>query len=102
MTVEITACWTRQFGIAPCPTCEMMGGYAGKAIRNGFPEQLQEGSVAFRLVDYENKENEALAKDDEIRGPALTVAKITDDKVEKHQNLEQIWTKVRDKPKFIE
>lgn len=36
------------------------------------------------------------------RGPPLIVAKINDDKVEKHQNLEQIWTKVRDKPKFIE
>lgn len=85
-----------------CPTCKMMSSYSEEAIKKGFAQQLNEGSVEFRLIDYEKKENAALAKAYNVMGPALIVAKITDNKVEKYQDLEQIWTKVREKPKFIE
>ncbi len=85
-----------------CPTCKMMGSYSEEAIEQGFPKQRKEGSVEFRMIDYEAKENAALAKAYKVMGPALIVSKITDNKVGKFQDLEQIWTKVRDKPKFIE
>ncbi len=85
-----------------CPTCKLMGSYSEEAVKKGFAEQLKDGSAQFRMIDFEKKENSAIAKAYRITGPALIVAKITDQQVEKFKDLEEIWTKVREKPKFID
>ncbi|MAT15060.1 MAG: hypothetical protein CMJ46_07295 [Planctomyces sp.] len=85
-----------------CPTCKMLGGYSAEAVKKGFAKQMTEGSVEFRMIDFEKKENAGLVKAYKVTGPALILAKITDNNVEKYQDMDQIWTKVREKPKFIE
>ncbi|TWU37754.1 hypothetical protein Q31b_45430 [Novipirellula aureliae] len=84
-----------------CPTCKMMGAYSEEAIKTGFAEKLKDGTVEFRYIDFQKKENVALAKAYKVTGPALIIAKIEDNKVAKYTDLKDIWTKVREKPKFI-
>ena len=84
-----------------CPTCLKMGGYAEEAVKKGFAKQVQEGSVAFRFVDFQDKKNAALSKGYKITGPALVVVSIKDNKVKTYKDLKDIWTKVREKPNFI-
>ena len=64
-----------------CPTCLKMGTYTEEAVKNGFPEQLKDGTVELHYVDFQDKRNAALAKGYKVTGPALIVAKIADNKV---------------------
>jgi thiol-disulfide isomerase/thioredoxin len=84
-----------------CPTCEKMGSYAEEAVKRGFKEQLKKGTVAFHFIDFEDEKNEKLVKGYEVEDPKLIIAKITGNKVAKYTNLEDIWTKVSDKPAFL-
>ncbi|MCL4204572.1 MAG: hypothetical protein KJ000_18960 [Pirellulaceae bacterium] len=84
-----------------CPTCRRMGDYSMEAVKSGFAEQVQAGTVAFHFVDFENPRNAALAKGYKIEGPTLIVAKIHDNKVTAYGNLDEIWTTVADKPAFF-
>jgi hypothetical protein len=36
-----------------------------------------------------------------VTGPALVIAKIRDNKVDKHKTLDEIWAKAGDKPAFL-
>ena len=63
--------------------------------------QLKKGTVSFHFIDFQDKENEKLVKGYRIEDPALIVAKIVNNKVAKFTNLEDIWTKVGDKPAFL-
>ena len=85
-----------------CPTCLKMGSYSEEAIKKGFTKQVKEGSVEFHYIDFQNKKNAALAKAYGVSGPALVVAKVEENKVKEYKSLDDIWTKVREKPKFIE
>jgi thiol-disulfide isomerase/thioredoxin len=84
-----------------CPTCKKMGAYSDEAVKSAFKEQIKKGTVAFHFIDFQDKKNEKLAKGYRIEGPALIVAKIANNKVAKFTDLEDIWTKVGDKPAFL-
>lgn len=84
-----------------CPTCLKMGSYSEEAIKKGFAKQVKEGSVEFHYIDFQNEKNAALTKGYKVSGPALLVAKVEANKVKKYKDLKDIWTHVREKPKFI-
>ena len=84
-----------------CPTCQKMGSYSEEAVKTAFPDELKKGRVAFYYIDFEAEKNSRYTKAYDISGPALIVAKISDNKVASYSNLEEIWTKVGDKPAFL-
>lgn len=84
-----------------CPTCLKMGSYSEEAVTKGFAKQVNEGSVEFHYVDFQDKRNAALTKGYKIGGPALIVVKVAKNKAKEYTNLEDIWTKVGEKPEFI-
>ena len=84
-----------------CPTCQKMGSYSEEAVKSGFARQLKDRTVAFYHIDFQDKKNAAFTKGYGITGPALVVARITNDKVAEFKNLKDIWTKVRDKKAFV-
>ncbi len=85
-----------------CPTCLKMGSYAEESITTGFEKQVKDGTVEFRYVDFQDDKNAKLAKAYKITGPALIVVKVTNNKVQERKDLKDIWTKVREKPEFIQ
>ncbi len=85
-----------------CPTCRTMGSYSEEAVKTAFAEELKKGQVAFHFIDFEAEKNARYAKAYNISGPALIVAKIADNKVASYKDLDEIWTKVRDKPAFLQ
>lgn len=85
-----------------CPTCPKMGSYADEAVKQGFAAQMAAGTVAFHYVDFQNPKNAALTSGYQITGPALIIAKIKANQVQEYKNLPDIWTKVREKPAFLQ
>jgi thiol-disulfide isomerase/thioredoxin len=84
-----------------CPTCLKMGSYAEEAVKKGFAKRVKEKSVQFYYIDFQDKKNAALTKGYKVSGPALIVAKIKAKKVKEFKDLKDIWTHVREKPKFL-
>jgi len=84
-----------------CPTCLKMGSYAEEAIKTAFADAIKKGQVAFYFIDFQDEKNERYAKAYNITGPALIVAKISDNKVASYRNLEEIWSNVGDKSAFL-
>ena len=84
-----------------CPTCKKMGSYSEEAVKKGFANQLKQGTVAFYSIDFQAKKNAAFTKGYHVTGPALVIAKIRDNKVDKHKTLDEIWAKAGDKPAFL-
>jgi hypothetical protein len=85
-----------------CPTCLKMGSYSEEALKTAFAEEIKKGQVAFHFIDFEDTKNARYTKAYNISGPALIVAKIADNKVASYKDLDEIWTKVRDKAAFIQ
>jgi thiol-disulfide isomerase/thioredoxin len=85
-----------------CPTCQKMGSYSEEAVKTAFAEELKKGQVAFHFIDFEDTKNARYTKAYNISGPALIVAKIADNKVASYKDLDEIWTKVRDKAAFVQ
>ena len=84
-----------------CPTCQKMGAYSEEAVKKAFADQLKDGTVEFRNIDFQDPKNARLAKGYKIQGPALIVAKIGDNRVAKYKDLDGIWERVADKAKFL-
>lgn len=84
-----------------CPTCRKMGSYAEEAVNTKFANELQDGTVAFYDVDFQQPTNAPLAKRYQVEGPALIVANVKDNKVARFENLEEIWSRVADKEAFV-
>lgn len=85
-----------------CPTCQKMGAYSEEAVKKAFAEQQKDGTVEFRNVDFQDPKNARLAKGYKIQGPTLIVAKIENNRVAAYKDLDGIWERVGDKPKFLE
>lgn len=84
-----------------CPTCKRMGSYTEEAVLKGFPKQIEEGTVEFHYVDFQDEKNAALTQGYKVGGPSLVVAHIVGNKVKETKNLTEIWTKNRDKDVFL-
>lgn len=85
-----------------CPTCLKMGGYSEEAVKTAFATQVKTRQVEFHYVDFQAAANAKLVKAYGVKGPSLIVAKITDNKVVSYKNLQEIWSKVGDKPVFLQ
>ena len=85
-----------------CPTCQMMGGYTGEAVKSGFAKQLKDGTVEFHFIDFQDPTNAALTNGYQVSGPTLIVARVAGNKVAEYKNLTEIWSNVGNKPAFIE
>jgi thiol-disulfide isomerase/thioredoxin len=84
-----------------CPTCLKMGSYSEEAVKQTFAEEIKKGQVAFYFIDFQDPKNSRYATAYNVNGPALIVAKISDNKVASYSSLEDIWSKVGDKPAFL-
>ena len=84
-----------------CPTCQKMGSYSEEAVAANYAQQLENGSVAFYSVNFEDPRNGALVKRYGISGPALVIAKVVNNEVVDSRNLKDIWAKAPDKGAFL-
>jgi thiol-disulfide isomerase/thioredoxin len=85
-----------------CPTCLKMGSYTEEAVKTGFAKEIKAGSVSFHYIDFQDEQNAAFTSAYGISGPTLIVVKANGDKVAEYKNLQEMWTKVRDKDAFLE
>ncbi len=84
-----------------CPTCRLLGAYVEQAVREGFAGQLQQGTVQFRLVDFQAPQNAPIAAAYQITGPTLVVIDVRDGRVTAWQPMSQVWSLLAHKDEFF-
>ena len=84
-----------------CATCKKLEAYSEEAVRTGFIQELEDSSVIWKVVNFEDEGNEHFAKDYQLYSQSLIISRIKDGKEINWKNLDKIWKLVGDKDEFI-
>ncbi len=74
-----------------CPTCKRIGTLAEEAVTKHFADEIKAGTVVFRYVDFQDKQNAALVKAYKIETPTLVLANVFDGQVVRWAPMPKVW-----------
>jgi len=84
-----------------CATCKKLEEYASEAVSTGFAEQLRDGSLVWRIANFEEGPNQHLAAEYGLYTQALVVSQMQDGKEVRWKNLNEIWPLMSNKDGFV-
>lgn len=87
-------------GNARCATCRKLEGYAVEVMDSTFGASLKDSSIVWRLVNYDETENEHYLKDYSLFTKSLILSYMVDGKEKAWKNLDKIWELVGDKEEY--
>ena len=75
-----------------CATCNNVGSTADETITKDFAQQLKDGKLEWKFVDYEAPENRHFEKLFDLAGPTLVIVNIKDGKLQNDwKKLDRMW-----------
>jgi hypothetical protein len=84
-----------------CVSCETIESYAHEAVQTGFGDRLEDGSVQWRVVNYEEPANQDVVDKYEIIAPVVVLSRIEDGKETSWASLDRVWQLIDDKEAFV-
>lgn len=78
-------------GTARCSTCRMIQTYAEKALATGFRDNLLNGQLEFRQVNFQRPENRHFVQDYQLYTSSVVIARFRDGKQVEWENLTDVW-----------
>jgi len=84
-----------------CLTCRKLEAYSEEALRTAFQKELEDSTLIWRTVNYDQKENEHYLKDYNLYTKALVLSRVEDGSEVEWKNLDKIWKLVGDKEEFL-
>jgi hypothetical protein len=84
-----------------CSTCIKIEAYSKEAILQGFPNELKNGALEMRIVNYENEENQHFMKDYKLVSKSLVLVNMVDGKQTEWTNLRVVWQLTGRKDAFL-
>jgi len=82
-----------------CVTCNQIEELTGELVRTDFAQELQDGRVEWKQVDFQ--ENEELAKRYNVASSTVVVVRFRGGKEVGHQNLDKVWTLAGNRDEFV-
>ena len=83
-----------------CINCIRFEKYTKDVVTEIFAEQVSEGKLALKMVNYETAENSHYVDDYNLVTKAVIVAKMKNGKQSEWKNLDKIWELVNDEVAF--
>jgi len=83
-----------------CKTCLAMERYAREAIEGGFEDELKDGTIAWRAVNYDQPENEHYVKAYGLTASAVVLVASSEGETPSFRNLALIWDLVGDEAAY--
>jgi hypothetical protein len=74
-----------------CSTCIKIEAYSHEAIEQGFPEEIKNGILEMRVVNYEQPENRHFMQDYKLVSKSLVLVKLVNGKQTSWTNLRLVW-----------
>jgi hypothetical protein len=84
-----------------CSTCIKIEEYSHEAIEKGFPNELKNGTLEMRVINYEQPENKHFLKDYKLVSKSLILANMVNGKQTKWTNLKMVWQLTGNKDDFL-
>ncbi len=84
-----------------CSTCKKIEDYSREAIEKGFPKELKDGRLEFRLVNYELPQNRHYMKDYKLVTKSLILVNLVNGEQTKWTNLKLVWQLTNHKDSFL-
>ena len=89
-------------GTRRCNTCRTIEAYAQEVVEDQFKDALQSGTLSWTVLNTDEPENAHFVKQFGLVSSSLVLVEVAGGEVVRHQVLQDAWTLVRDKPRFIE
>lgn len=89
-------------GNARCTTCKTIEAYADEAVHAAFGEDLDDGTLQWRVVNIDEPANRHFIQDFQLVTRSVVLAEYRDGRVVRSKNLDQVWQLVRDKQRFVD
>jgi hypothetical protein len=87
-------------GAKRCNTCRSIESQTRDAIEGKFAAELEAGTLQWKVLNTDEPENEHFLKDFDLVGSSLVLVEMKGDSVVRHEILQDVWTLVRDEPRF--
>ncbi len=84
-----------------CSTCRKIEAYSREAIEKGFPDELKDGRLEFKLVNYELSHNRHFIKDYKLVTKSLVLVELANGEQTKWTNLRLVWQLTKHKDAFL-
>jgi hypothetical protein len=88
-------------GTRRCATCRKLEAYSEEALKTAFQDELNDSTLIWRTINYDQKENEHYLKDYGLYTKALILSRVRDGSETEWENLTEIWELVGDKDEFL-
>ena len=85
---------------ARCFSCHKIEQYTEAAIKECFAKELESGSIEYRVINIEEKENQHFIQEYKLYTKSVVLSLIKDGKETEFKNLEKVWQFLRNKDKF--
>lgn len=89
-------------GTHRCKTCLTIESYSQQAVQRKFKDALEAGTLSWTVLNTDEPENAHFVKDFGLVSSSLVLVEVDRGKVVRHKVLQDAWTLVRDKPRFVE
>jgi hypothetical protein len=88
-------------GRARCSNCMKIEAYSKEAVEAGFADELKNGKVEWKVIDYEDKGNEHYFTDYKLFTKSVIVSGVKKGKETRWKNLQKVWQYLGDKQAFM-
>ncbi|MEN6452159.1 MAG: nitrophenyl compound nitroreductase subunit ArsF family protein [Thermoguttaceae bacterium] len=83
-----------------CPTCQSIESQSHEAVKKHFAAQLEDGTLAWKILNYEQPTAKPLATKFDVHMPVVVLARMKEGQVKDWKRLDEVWGLVGDKPAF--
>ena len=88
-------------GTRRCATCLKIEALSDEALKTGFPKVLDNGQLVWRVINFEEPQNEHFVDEYKLYTQTLIIVDLLEGKQARWKNLDRIWELVSDKEAFI-
>jgi len=89
-------------GNVRCATCRKIEAFTDEAIHSGFGKALENGSLAWSVVNVDDPLNKHFIEDFQLVTRSVVLAEYRDGNVVRWKNLNKVWLLVRDQDAFAD
>jgi hypothetical protein len=89
-------------GAARCGTCLAIENTAREILQRELADEFESGAIRWQTVDYERPENGHFAREFELTGATLVLARNAGGRAERWDKLERVWELIGDEARFGE
>ena len=84
-----------------CASCRKIEAYTKEALQSEFADELQNGSLELQVINVDESANEHYVQDFQLFTRSVVLERRAGDEQQQWQNLDQVWSLIRDKTAFM-